>query len=80
MFSKEDFTVLTYGPLGTRYSFLFDENEIAPTVKEAQKAIGVKLADHVEDCSSERTDGLCEVVFFPAEEFNENTMATTKVQ
>jgi hypothetical protein len=80
MYKAADFTKLEHGPYGTRWSYTCDEHEIAPTVQEAEAVLGVKLASNTIDASGERTDGLCETVYFAADEFSQNTVSTYQVQ
>lgn len=81
MTTASNFTELSHGPYGQRWSYTYDADEATPpTVEEAGKALGVKLADRIVDASDERTDGLCEAVYFAAEEFSGNTLATYQVQ
>lgn len=78
-YKASDFTKLEHGPYGTRWSYTCDEDEIPPTLREAEEVLGVKLG-HETDTSDERTDGLTEVVYFAAKEFDANTLATYRVQ
>lgn len=78
--TASDFTKLEHGPYGTRWSYDFEEGEGWPTVEEAERILGVKLAPRIHDATGERTDGRCEVVYFSAEEYEPNTVATYQVQ
>ncbi len=76
-----DFTKIEQGPHGTRWSYTYDgELDTPPSVREAERILGVKLAPESMDTSSERDDGLCEEVYFLAEEYSENTIQTYRVQ
>ena len=80
MLKQSDFTKLEHGPYGTRWSLTYEEGDTPPSVEQAEKILGVKLAPQTCACSGEREDELCEEVYFAAEEFNENTLATYQVQ
>ena len=75
-------TKLEFGPYGLRWSYTYnhEEGERPPTVAEAEKIIGVKLAPETEDATGERSDNLCEVVYFPADDYDRNTIETYRVQ
>lgn len=75
-YKASDFTKIEHGPYGTRWSYPCDEGEIPPSIREAEEVLGVKIGD----ASDEREDGLTEMVYFAAEEFDANTLATYRVQ
>jgi hypothetical protein len=79
--NASDFVKLESGPYGTRWSYSYDpESDSPPSVKQAEKILGVKLAKNTVDASGERTDGLAEEVYFLAEDYSENTVTTYQVQ
>lgn len=75
-----DFVKIEAGPFGTRWSYVHDEEEIPPSVAEAEIVLGVKLAPRTADASAEREDGLCETVYFLDGEYDKNTVATYSCQ
>jgi hypothetical protein len=76
--SADDFIKLEHGPYGTRWAYTYDpEADSPPTLEEAEKVLGVKLARSID--SGERTDDLAEEVYFP-EDYDANTLDTYRVQ
>ena len=75
-----DFSKLNHGPFGLRWSYTYDPEESPPSVLAVAKILGVKLAPETEDASGERADGLAEVIYFAAEEYDQNSVATYLVQ
>jgi hypothetical protein len=76
-----DFTRIEHGPYGARWSYEYDPEEGGPpSVEKVEQLLGVKLAQHTYDASGERGDELCEEVYFAADEYDENTLETYRVQ
>ncbi len=66
------------GPFGLRWSYTYDgDAESPPSLEAVSAAVGVAIAGSM-DCSHERSDELCEEVYFAAEA--ENAIATYLVQ
>ena len=80
---KSDFTHLTSGPYGERWSYAYDpETDSAPSVAAVAKLLGVDLETESIDASDEREDGRAEEVYFASDFASEyrNTVSTYRVQ